>query len=115
MAEQRPDRPGRKVPRQPGTPNGGMRVGRGLFGWVLFIGLAIMLVMLLNMNKNKVTRIPISEFEKALETGTQVQSVTIEGNEATGEFTEPLPITAKGNSHFTVKLSTDGPVTYEGI
>jgi hypothetical protein len=47
MAEQRPDRPQRKGPRPGGNANG-LRFGRGLFGWVLFIGLAIMLFMLLN-------------------------------------------------------------------
>ena len=41
MAEQRPEKPARKLPRPNGGPNGGMRVGRGLFGWVLFIGLAV--------------------------------------------------------------------------
>ena len=43
MAEQRPDRQGggRKNSSngggRPGLPNPGMRFGRGLFGWVLFI------------------------------------------------------------------------------
>ena len=48
MAEQRPERPNRKTPR-PGSPNSGnngMRFGKGLFGWGLFIGLAIMLIIL---------------------------------------------------------------------
>ncbi|HZN65287.1 MAG TPA: ATP-dependent zinc metalloprotease FtsH, partial [Tepidisphaeraceae bacterium] len=61
MAEQRPDRPQRKGGR-PGGPNGGLRFGRGLFGWVLFIGLAIMLFMLLSKQGSHVKPIPLSEF-----------------------------------------------------
>ena len=45
MAEQRPERPQRKGARPGGPANNGLRFGRGLFGWVLFIGLAIMLFM----------------------------------------------------------------------
>ena len=33
MAEQRPDRPQRKGARPGGPGNGGLRFGRGLFGW----------------------------------------------------------------------------------
>ena len=66
MAEQRPERPNRKPGRnQP--PSGGMRFGRGLFGWVLFIGLAIMLFMLLNnMKGRQSTVISLSDFYKNL-------------------------------------------------
>ena len=39
-----------------------MKFGRGLFGWVLFIGLAIMLFMLLSKQGSHVKPIPLSEF-----------------------------------------------------
>ncbi|MDB5301175.1 MAG: hypothetical protein JWO87_2838, partial [Phycisphaerales bacterium] len=41
MAEQRPYRPSPKRPR-PGLPNGGIRFGRGLLGWILFVALVLM-------------------------------------------------------------------------
>ena len=44
MSEPQPDRPPRKEGRG-NPPNGPMRLGRGMFGWVLFIGLAIMLFL----------------------------------------------------------------------
>src|SRR5687767_16030740 len=70
MAEQRPDRPQRKGGGRPGGPgNGGLRFGRGLFGWVLFIGLAIMLFMLLNKQGGTFKTIPLSEFMNILEPG----------------------------------------------
>jgi ATP-dependent Zn protease len=64
------------------TPRHG-RFGRGLFGWVLFIGIAAMLFMLLS-KKNKVYQtVPLSEFIKRLE-AKQVQAVSIEGDEIFG-------------------------------
>src|SRR5688572_27631771 len=69
MAEQRPDRPQRKGGR-PGAPgNGGLRFGRGLFGWVLFIGLAVMLFMLLSRQGGTFKTIPFSEFMNIIEPG----------------------------------------------
>src|SRR5437588_141970 len=46
MAEQRPDRPNRK-PGRAGPGNGTLKFRNGLLGWLLFIGLAVMLVVLL--------------------------------------------------------------------
>src|SRR3954470_18182822 len=69
MAEQRPDRPQRKGARPGGPGNGGLRFGRGLFGWVLFIGLAIMLFMLLSKQGGTYKTIPLSEFMNVLEPG----------------------------------------------
>src|ERR1700722_2322122 len=85
MSEQRPpDRNPRKNGRTP--PNGGgMRVGRGLLGWVLFIGLAITLFMLINRNSKNYQTIPISVFEADL-SGGMVKSLVIDGDNVTGEF-----------------------------
>jgi cell division protease FtsH len=68
-----------------------MRFGRGLLGWVLFIGLAIMLFILVNKNNSSQTLIPLSEFELALKND-EVQSATIDGDEIRGEFTEKKSI-----------------------
>ena len=90
MAEQNPqnqnpqDRPKKNGSRLP-SPGGGMRFGRGLFGWVLFIGLVVMLFMLLNQNRNRSTEIPLSNFFTALDGG-KVQTLTIEGDEISGKL-----------------------------
>src|SRR6188472_3760857 len=66
MAEQRPERPPQRKGARPIANNGGMKFGRGLVGWVLFVALAIMLFMLLrNQGRNYVT-IPFSEFTARL-------------------------------------------------
>src|SRR5690349_17450678 len=69
MAEQRPDRPQRKGARPGGPGNGGLRFGRGLFGWVLFIGLAIMLFMLLSKQGGPSRTTPLSECMNGREPG----------------------------------------------
>jgi len=90
MSEQRPDRPQRKNGR-PAPPNGGMRFGRGLLGWVLFIGLAIMLFILVKGSNTTQTLIPLSEFETALNED-KVASLTIDGDEVRGEFSDERSI-----------------------
>ena len=84
MAEQRPDRPTPKRPR-PGLPNGSMKFGRGLFGWVLFIALAIMLVYLISQKKADYANIPFGEFLKRVDSK-QLQSLTVEGENLYGKF-----------------------------
>ncbi|MCC7350320.1 MAG: ATP-dependent zinc metalloprotease FtsH [Phycisphaerales bacterium] len=115
MAEQRPDRPTRKGPNTRG-PNGGMRMGRGLFGWILFVGLAIMLFVLLNSKNRQVTEIPFSDFMTRLEAD-QVKSFTISGSEANGEFRTEMPVEGQSQKvkAFRVKLSTDGPVSEQMV
>ena len=88
MSEQRPERPNRKAPR-PGAPgaNGGLKFGRGVFGWLLFIGLAVMLFMLLSQNNQNYRDVKLSDFQNQLERG-KVQDMVIDGPEVTGTFTE---------------------------
>src|SRR5271155_513788 len=91
MSEQRPpDRPFRKNGRTP--PNGGgMRVGRGLFGWVLFIGLAIMLFLLLQSTRHDYTKIHFTAFETYLHEN-HVKNFTIDGDDVTGEMKPDVPL-----------------------
>jgi cell division protease FtsH len=95
-----------------------MRFGRGLFGWVLFIGLAIMLFMLLNnMKGRQSTVISLSEFYKNLDAD-RIEYVQIEGNEAVGKYKEPQPGQTGAVQQFRVKLATDtiaGPETIRDI
>jgi hypothetical protein len=82
MAEQRPDRPSRK-PGRPGAGNGTFKFRNGLLGWLLFIGLAVMLVMLVQHSKGSLTEIPQNEFFARLEKG-EVEKLVIEDPEVTG-------------------------------
>lgn len=98
MAEQRPERPIKK-PNRPGQPAGGMRFGRGVFGWVLCIGLAIMLISLLTLKNKTYSPVALSEFQAKL-VGDKVRSVTVDGDDLTGTFNTPQSI-----------VGADGPVT----
>jgi len=112
MAEQRPERPNRRSVR-PGLPNNGMRL-RGLFGWVLFIGLVVMFFMLVNMKNHQYQTIKASEFYKDLDLGL-IQTVNIEGDSASGDFIEGKRPVGVTNDHYRVQLMTDGPVTDLGV
>jgi cell division protease FtsH len=68
-----------------------MRVGRGLFGWVLFISLAIMLVMLLRNSTPAYQPIHMSDFETLL-ANNKVEEFTIDGNEVKGIVKETVQI-----------------------
>src|SRR5215207_9154460 len=104
MSEQRPDRPGNRKNgggggggnggRQP-NGNSGLRFGRGLFGWVLFIALAVMLFMLLNKGSTQYASIPISEFESRLKQD-RVETLTIETDKLLGQFRGEETIGPKG-------------------
>ena len=70
-------------PSQPGS-------ARKLFAWVLFIGLAIMLFMLMSGKGNTAYRsIPLNEFADQLKRQ-QVAWVAVEGDEITGALRTPL-------------------------
>lgn len=100
MAEQRPDRPPRK-PVRPGPPaTSGMRFSRGVFGWVLCIGLVIMLLSLLRLNNKTYTPVSLSEFQVKL-FDDKVQSVTVDGDDLSGQFMQPQAVVGV----------TTGPVT----
>ncbi len=107
MAEQNPDRGTKKNGRPGNSGPGNMRFGRGLFGWVLFIGLVIMLFVLLNHTNAKPV-IPWSEFTQRLEAG-KVKEVKLEGNEVSGTFKETEHIgTLPPTTEFRSKVSAEG-------
>jgi cell division protease FtsH len=68
-----------------------MRVPRGLFAWVLFISLLIMLVMLLRSTGPNSQQIPISDFETLLKND-HVQEFTVDGNDVEGQVKENIQI-----------------------
>jgi cell division protease FtsH len=115
MAEQRPDRTPRK-PNRPGGPNNGnnnMRFGRGIFGWVLFIGLAIMLITLLQYKTKPSAPVSLTEFQTKLLEG-KVQTVTIEGDDLNGQFVSPqtLPGQQSPVTNFHTSVPTGSSSTW---
>lgn len=68
--------PGVKPPR---------RFGRGLFGWVLFGALAVMLLTLLRQQKNNYQSVSLSQFYDDLLAG-KIQRVTVESDEVSGYY-----------------------------
>jgi cell division protease FtsH len=82
-----------------------MKLGRGLFGWILFIGLAVMLFVLLNQSGRGVPEIDYSEFESRLGGAEdKVASIQVEGDKITGEFTESVTIGPNTVKKFTTSL-----------
>jgi len=108
MSEQRPDRqqPRKNGGGRPPVSNGGLRFGRGLFGWVLFIALAVMLFMLLSKNQTNYAHVALSDFYSRLEED-KVATLTIEGDRVLGEFREAEPVGEKGER--VVKFQSDFP------
>src|SRR5687768_16314977 len=107
MSEQRPDRPGRKnggPQRNPAGANG-MKFGRGLFGWVLFIGLVVMLFVLLQGNRAAQGKVDYSEFESRL-FNDKVSWIRFTGDKIEGEFINLEPIGQDQVKKFYVELPT---------
>jgi len=96
MAEQTPEKPPRKGNRTVSTTPG-MKFGRGLVGWVLFIGLAIMVVLLLNSTRKSFAPIALSKFQDMLTAG-KIKTVLIENDDITGEFWTNEAVGARGES-----------------
>src|SRR5579862_7713237 len=84
MPDQRPDRQSRK-PLRPFAGPGGLKFGRGVFGWVLFIGLAIMLFVLLRQQQSNTQEFSWSEVRENLQAG-KIRTITIGTDELTGEL-----------------------------
>src|SRR5258708_2374351 len=79
MSEQRPDRPGPKRTR-PGLGNGGMKFGRGLLGWLLFVAVAALLFVWLKQATPGNSTIPFNNFWQQVES-TNIQSLLLNGEE----------------------------------
>jgi len=95
MAEQTPEKPQRRNNRTPGANNPGMKFGRGLVGWILFIGLAVMVVLLLNNNRKAFAPIALDKFKSMLLEG-KIKSVLIESDDITGDFNIDEPVGPRG-------------------
>jgi cell division protease FtsH len=83
--EQRPEKPVRKNGRGPGLNPGGMRFSRGLFWWVVLIGLGVMMFMLFQNSRNGYTEIPLNKFRDDL-VNNKIDWIKIEGDEIDGAY-----------------------------
>jgi cell division protease FtsH len=99
-----------QLPQQPlnymaPNPAQPVRARRGVFGWVLFVGLAVMLFMLLSKRGGNYRSVPFSDFAQSLEEQ-RVRSITLDGDEITGvtadgqPFRTALPAGMGGNWNF---------------
>jgi ATP-dependent Zn protease len=81
----------------------GVRVGRGLFVWVLFIALAIMLFMLLNKGRSQHATISLGEFNRLLKDD-RVAYVDVGKDNLYGEFKRAETIRNQAIEKFHVPL-----------
>ncbi len=105
MSDPRPERPERPVRKNGRTPAPGMRFGRGVFGWVLFILLAVMLFVLVQNNHKPRQLITLNEFKRML-VENKVKSVTLEGDEVIGDLTNEQQLSGGKVTSFHTSLIT---------
>jgi ATP-dependent Zn protease len=74
-----------------------------LFGWIVFIAVAVMLFMLLQNPKIQYPTISLSDFRHQLEAD-RVRNVVIENDQLLGEFAEPQTLQNQSISKFRVIL-----------
>ncbi|MGA2583125.1 MAG: ATP-dependent zinc metalloprotease FtsH [Tepidisphaeraceae bacterium] len=101
MSEERPpDRPLRKNGRIP--PKAGLPGGRGLFGWVLAIGLVVTLYLFWQGARHNYQSIPINPDFRTLWSSNKVQEIKIDGDDIYGQLkpTEWITIPAGGRTQF---------------
>lgn len=87
MADERDDKPLRDSNGRRQRPGGGMRFGRGIFGWVLFIGVIILLFLYLQNQGPVRTEISIDEFYAKRDAG-DIKEAKIVADGVEGSFYE---------------------------
>ena len=102
MSEQRPDRPSPKRNR-PGLSNGGMKFGRGLMGWLLFVALAALLFVWLKQQNPGAVTIPLNSFMQQVESA-KIEKLVIDGNEVTGKLKSEELINGQKVTNFRTYL-----------
>src|SRR4051794_29355096 len=95
---------GERGPRRNGRNNPpGMKFGRGIFGWALFIGLVIMLFVVLKREQGNAYDLPVGQFRTEVDNG-NIKTVALEADEASGEFAIP-PAYVNGATKFKTTLT----------
>ena len=104
---ERPDREPNKDARRNGRPNvpkAGMQFGKGVFGWVLFVLLAIMLFLYVSNSGNGNTEVPINAFLTQLDSG-NIKSVSLEPDGMTGELFTAATAEGKKYTRYHVNVT----------
>jgi ATP-dependent Zn protease len=76
--------------------------GRGLFGWLLFIGLMVMLFVVLKRDQGKAYELSLNDLRSELDNG-NLKSIVIEGDELSGQFVTP-PSSTSGSARYRTVL-----------
>src|SRR5437879_5540637 len=77
--------------------------GRGIIGWVLFIGLAVILFIVLQGNRTPSSEIPLSEFTTQLSNG-NVSVVVVDADTLRGRLINPINLASKTVTAFRTEL-----------
>ena len=67
------------------SPKPGMRMSRGIFGWVVVVSFILMLLMLLQQSMNQKVPMTVSDFNLKLELG-EIEKVTLRDFTVEGEL-----------------------------
>ncbi|QOV90399.1 ATP-dependent zinc metalloprotease FtsH [Humisphaera borealis] len=110
MAEQKPDRPNRK-PGRPGPGNGNLKYRSGLVGWLLFIGLAVLLVMLVKSGNRSQVKIATGDFWNAFNAD-KVAVLKVESDEVSGKLKEKTTLTVDGQAVPVSEFRAEFPTGY---
>jgi cell division protease FtsH len=102
MSEQRPERPGSKRNR-PALGTGGMKFGRGLLGWLLFVAVAALLFVWLKQASPGPTNISLSDFYREVH-ATNIEKMTIDETDVEGKFNTERVINNQKVSNFRVNI-----------
>ncbi len=88
--QQQPNRPRNNGDNGSGPPRPPNRMSRGLFSWIIIIGLGLMFLVMLQQSMHKVHKIDISAFWSHIEAG-EIKRVVVKEDMITGEFYEVPP------------------------
>ncbi len=83
--QQQPEQPEGGDGGPPKPPKPPVRMSRGLFSWIIIVGLGLMFLVMLNQSMNKTHKIDISEFWTHIENG-DIANVVVKENTISGEF-----------------------------
>src|SRR5258708_3419601 len=75
----------------PQTPVSPRRFGRGIWGWVLWVGLAVLLFVWLKQNNQNLVSLPFSTFYAQVQ-AKNLSILTIDGDEVVGSFRTPISV-----------------------
>ena len=106
---QTPNEPQGPPGKDPNGPDGGLqpptRVGKSLMGWVIIIGLAVLLMTFLRSGMEHGREITITDFWRYVESGQVTGEITIEKDTITGENTKDVFVADKETHKFHVQYN----------